>query len=422
MKKLARKLVAAVLYWQVRRLRRKNNFQVIAVEGSIGKTSTKMAIARLLSAKLKVRYQEGNYNDLVTVPLVFFGHPLTHLFNPISWLRIFISNELQLLKKCQFDVVVLEIGTDGPGFIEDFAKRLRTIDINVLTGIAPEHMEYFDDLDAVAEEEKKLTPISTLNLINVDMCAEKYTAGIPNTLSYSINKDADYQLKNLSYDDSGCSFDIFAGSKKIFSGQHEAISEPLLYAILAAIAVGVKMGLNSDEIEKGLATIKPASGRMQLLDGVKKSRIIDDTYNASPEAVMAALKTLYRLKAPQKIAILGNMNELGKFSEEAHKDIGDLCDPAQLDYVITIGPDANTFLAEGAKEKGCKVKTFNNPYEAGDFVKSVLEQSGLVLAKGSQNGVFAEEAIKSLLANTSDESKLVRQSRYWLKIKQKAFN
>src|SRR5581483_9254604 len=110
--------------------------------------------------------------------------------------------------------------------------------------------------------------------------------------------------------------------------------------------------------------------RMQRLKGIKDSLIIDETYNASPFAVKAALDSLYAMKAPQKIAILGNMNELGESSEEAHREIGAYCEPKQLNLVVTIGPDANKFTAEEPKKNGCQVASFNDPYSAGEFVRN----------------------------------------------------
>jgi UDP-N-acetylmuramoyl-tripeptide--D-alanyl-D-alanine ligase len=138
-------------------------------------------------------------------------------------------------------------------------------------------------------------------------------------------------------------------------------------------------------------------------------------------ALKLALDSLYEIKAPQKIAVLGNMNELGKYSETTHTEIGTYCDPKQLDLVVTIGPDANKYLAPAAEAKGCSVKIFENPYDAGTFLKPLIKKGAVILVKGSQNKVFAEETIKSLLANPADESKLVRQSQEWLNKKQKAF-
>ncbi len=421
MKRFARAIVVAILGWQVRRLQKKDGYKIVAVSGSVGKTSTKLAIAKVLSRHFRVQYQEGNYNDKVSVPLIFFGQTMPSLFNPVAWLAIFISNEIKLWQKYPYDVVVLELGSDAPGQLAQFKKYLGRIEIGVLTAITPEHMQFFEDMDAVAREETQIANLATLTLVNKDMCPPQYlpSGGI---LTYAIEQPADYKMTNLNFDVAGCNFDIETGGTKIFSAQHEAIAEPLLYAVLAAIAVAKKLGMPDTEIQAGLADITPAPGRLQVLNGINGAIIIDDTYNASPEAVKAGLKTLYRLNAPQKVAILGNMNELGKYSEAAHREIGELCDPVQLELVVTIGPDANKFLAPAAAAKGCTVKTFDSPYEAGDYVKTMLKPSALVLAKGSQNGVFAEEAVKQLLANALDGAKLVRQSKQWLRIKHKAFN
>jgi UDP-N-acetylmuramoyl-tripeptide--D-alanyl-D-alanine ligase len=141
MKQLARSIVAKILGYQVKRLYKKNNIKVVGVVGSIGKTSTKLAIARVLSAKYKVRYQDGNYNDLVTVPLIFFGEPEPSLYNPLAWLATFWRNQRQVNKSYPYDVVVVELGSDTSGLISEFRAYLR-LDIAVITAITPEHMEF----------------------------------------------------------------------------------------------------------------------------------------------------------------------------------------------------------------------------------------------------------------------------------------
>jgi UDP-N-acetylmuramoyl-tripeptide--D-alanyl-D-alanine ligase len=161
---------------------------------------------------------------------------------------------------------------------------------------------------------------------------------------------------------------------------------------------------------------------MQRLRGINNSVILDDTYNASPDATKAALDTLYKIDAPQKIALLGNMNELGGFSQDAHTDIGEYCNAKQLDLVVTLGPDANKYLAPAAEKNGCKVIRTTKPHEAAESIKEVIKAGTVILAKGSQNMVFAEEAVKALLENPDEADKLVRQSPEWLKKKQKAFS
>ncbi|HEX5797147.1 MAG TPA: cyanophycin synthetase, partial [Candidatus Saccharimonadales bacterium] len=200
-----------------------------------------------------------------------------------------------------------------------------------------------------------------------------------------------------------------------------SIAKTQLFSICAAVAVAHELDLTEPLIQKGIKAIRPANGRMRVLEGINSSVIIDDTYNASPDAVKTALDTLYENKAPQKIAVLGNMNELGRFSPDAHSKVGEYCDPKQLDMVLTIGPDANRYLAAAAKKQGCEVETFDNPYAAADFLKEAIRPQALILAKGSQNGVFAEETVKQILADSRDVSKLVRQEPHWLKIKAKQF-
>ncbi len=164
-----------------------------------------------------------------------------------------------------------------------------------------------------------------------------------------------------------------------------------------------------------------ASNVAAAIAGKKQSLIIDDTYNASPEAVIAALDTLYELPAKQKIALMGQMNELGKHSRTLHEEVGKHCDPKHLDLVVTLGRDANTYLAAAAEKRGCKVMRCPSPYHAADVIRPLLKKDTVILAKGSQNGVYAEEAVKALLADHRDVKKLVRQSRQWLKVKEQQF-
>lgn len=399
-KKLARKIVASILGYQVRSLCRKNDIKVIGVAGSIGKTSTKLAIANVLSAGLRVRFQNGNYNDLVSVPLVFFGENLPSLYDPLAWLAVFWRNQKQLRANYPYDVVVVELGSDGPGQITGF-KRYLKLEIAVITAITPEHMQSFESLDDVAKEELEILTYATMGLINADLCPPEYYLSIDNKLTYGL-EGADYDLGNTKFDIQG-------------------LSKAEQYSRLAAMAVAQKLGLDERHMAEGLMKVVPAAGRMRQLQGINGSTIIDDSYNASPEAMKLALDFLYSLKSPQKIAILGNMNELGRHSRQAHEEIGSYCDPDQLNLIVTIGLDANRYLAQAAEAKGCRVERFENPYKAGEFVKPLVGSGAAILVKGSQNGVFAEEAIKTLLPIPSDVNKLVRQSPEWLKVKQKAF-
>ncbi len=420
MKKLARLLVVLVLGWQVRRLREKHSFKIVGVVGSIGKTSTKRAIAESLGSTIRVRYQAGNYNDLASVPLVFFGQDMPSLFNPFAWLRVFVINERILSRPYPFDVVVVEVGTDGPGQIAAFSKYLH-LDVAVVTAIAPEHMQSFADLDAVAAEELSVANYTNMLIANADLVDEKYLQDLSSLITYSIRKAADYRGKTGVYKKGYSDITITKQNKVIAAERLPIFSEAQLYSAIAASSVWDVLGIEPAGISMGLAAITPVPGRMQLLEGVKGTTIIDDSYNASPEAVISSLDTVYKLPADHKIAVLGNMNELGSFSKDAHIFVGEHCNPKELDEVITIGPDANRYLAETARSQGCRVSSYESPYEAGEYLKSILRKDSLVLVKGSQNRVFAEETVKSILANPDDTSRLVRQSDDWMAIKKAQF-
>lgn len=420
MKQLARALVVSVLGCQVRRLQKKRSFKTVAVAGSIGKTSTKFAIAQVLSAQFRVRWQEGNYNDLVTAPLVFFGQAEPSLFNPLAWLVTFAKCELALHRPYPYDVVVLEVGTDAPGQIAAFRRYLH-VDLSVVTAITQEHMQNFADLDAVAKEELSVAGYSGQLLVNSDLVAAEYRSLVPESITYG-QQTGDYVAQDIVFSRSGVSFDVKKDEATYLTAMHTSISTAQVHSLLAAISVADLLGVSTDKIASGLGLVTQVNGRLRLLDGIKSSTVIDDTYNSSPEAAAASLQTLYRLEAPQKIALLGNMNELGAFSANAHIELGKMCDPKQLVEVITLGPDANEFLAAAAEARGCKVTRCKTPYEAGDRLQQIITEGALILAKGSQNKVFAEEAVKMILSNPDDSQYLVRQSPAWLKVKAKNFS
>ena len=409
-----------VLCWALERrvveLRAKHDFTVVAVAGSVGKTSTKLAVARLLEATgKKVQYQEGNYNDRVSVPLVFFGETMPSLFNIFAWASVLLRMSQQIKQPYQYDAVVVELGTDGPGQLKDFAYIQP--DIIVVSAISPEHMLQFGTLDAVAEEELAAAEYSKKLLVNVADVDLKYLEGLK-YVSYGVDVNADYRATQT-------------GVRGV-TGQRLAVSLPdgselqveTAYSgkqgatiVLAAIAVADILGVEPQQMSLAAASLQPFAGRLQVLEGTNGSTLIDDTYNSSPLATKAALDVLYQADAKQKIAILGDMNELGDSSADEHRDLGAYCRADELDYVITIGVKSRDDLAPAAEAAGCRVKSFTSPVEAGKFVRAIIAPGALILAKGSQNGVFAEEAVKQLLKHPDDTSKLVRQSEEWLRKK-----
>jgi UDP-N-acetylmuramoyl-tripeptide--D-alanyl-D-alanine ligase len=258
-------------------------------------------------------------------------------------------------------------------------------------------------------------------LLNIDDIPEQYLPKVE-YLSYGLNPSADYKVvRRQARALQGQQMTLELPAGKTVSAEVLALGDQGAKIAIAATAIADLAGLAPDQIQRGLQAITPVAGRMQILAGKQGSLIIDDTYNASPLAVKAALEVLYAAEATQRIAILGSMNELGADSAGLHAEVAAQCDPAKLDLLVTIGQEANHYLAPAARERGCPVQSFDNPHQAGEYVAGQIKPGSVILAKGSQNGVFAEEALKALLANPSQARKLVRQSDYWLAIKKKQF-
>jgi UDP-N-acetylmuramoyl-tripeptide--D-alanyl-D-alanine ligase len=420
LKKIGKSFLCTLLEGQAKRLLARQKVIIIAVGGSIGKTSTKLAIARTLEKTAKVIYQDGNYNDRLTVPLVLFKQAEPNIFNLFAWVKILLANEKVIKNPYPYDVAVLEIGTDGPGQLKDFSYL--NPDLYVLTAINEEHMVYFKTIDKVADEELVPVSFSKQSLINLNNVDPKYLPDV-NYLSYG-TKGVDFSIIKDKFEDvRGQELTIkLKDETKPLVINTKMLGEQGSMIVLAAVSVNHILGKPASKIKDSIENLEPVPGRMQVLEGIEGATIIDDTYNASPVAVEAALSALYGLSAKSKIAILGSMNELGAGSAEAHRLIGKYCKPKQLDLVVTIGSESKRYLAPAAKTEGCQVVSFLNPHEAGDYVKSLIKPGAIILAKGSQNGVFAEEAIKPILNNSSDTSKLVRQSKYWMSVKSKQFS
>lgn len=409
-------LITKLLVLRTKKYLAKTNPKIVAITGSVGKTTVTQATATILAEKYKVRATYSNYNTDLGVILTIFDQKIQT--NPIKW--AFTAIRVWQLSKGRpkHDVYVLELGTDTPGEIERFAYLKPKL--GIVTAIAPEHMEYFKEISAVAMEELALTSFCKTTILGegvADEWVEKYSSGDVIKTGQSTKSKID--SFRLTATGSHVIFEV-DGKKLEFDSKH--IAEHLVSSLVAPALLAKEMGLTTKEIKAGLEKIAPLPGRMQVLNGLNGSTIIDDTYNASPEAVFSALNVLYEYPAEKKIALLGMMNELGATSNHHHMEIGRYCEPSKLDLVVTLGTDSNEYTAPEAVKRGCRVVKAKNALHAAEIIKEELTPSTVLLAKGSQNGVYAEETIKQLLKDPADSEKLVRQNDYWPKKKQKYFN
>lgn len=399
--------------------------KLVVVAGSVGKTSTKIAIGTVLSQKLKVRLHEGNHNSELSAPLAILGIEFPDNIRSLTeWMTVFSAIRRRIKLPADVNVIVQELGTDGIGQIPRFGTYLNP-DIAVVTSVAPEHMEYFKTLDAVAAEELSVVNFSKSALINRDDVPGVYAADItnPSINTYGTTDVAEYRFvtDDYTYEDGFTGLFTAAGFAEPVLTNIKVVGEHSVRAAVAAGAVATKLGFAPSEVATALQHVRPVKGRMNILRGIKNSIIIDDSYNSSPLAVASALRALYQMNVPQKIAVLGSMNELGDMSAKAHEEIGALCDSSQLSHVVTVGEEAAKYIAPIAQAHGCQVESFTSALEAGAFVHKYLEKGGAVLFKGSQGGIYLEEAVKIVLHSTDDEEQLVRQTPSWLATKRKFF-
>ncbi len=401
--------------------------KLIAVVGSVGKTSTKRALGDILVQRYRVRMHDGNLNTELGVPVALLG--IDYPSNPRSpwqWMRVLLAAHKRVKQPADCDVIIQELGTDHPGDIAAFGSYL-TPDIALVTAVTPEHMEFFGTIEAVAKEEMSVSNFSKFVFINRDDVESRFAEyeTNPNFSTYGTSGAAEYRFEQQDFT-VGTGFRgtfITPDYPEPFEATVKVVGEHSLRSIVGAVAAATKLGLTPAEIVRGLALIRPVPGRMNILRGIGGTTVIDDSYNSSPAAAAAALQTLYSFDTdnmPQRIAVLGDMRELGNTSRAEHMRIGALCDPNLLSWVVFLGPDMQTYAAPEARQRGCQVRVVKSAIEAGEFVRSVAEPGAVILVKGSQNTIYLEECVK-ILVDEDQDHELVRQSPEWQATKNNYF-
>jgi len=375
---------------------------VVGITGSVGKTSTKEAIYSVLKSHFgerRVRKNEKNYNNEIGVPLTVFN--LKTGGNSIfKWIPKFIKIFWMIIFKVDYpDFLILEMGADKPKDIEyllDFVKH--KVGVITTVGEIPVHVEFFESPEKVAEEKetlvKKLTKdgVAVLNYDDerVKNMGENVDAKV---ITFGLNEKADiratnYELKILPEGDNITELNFkldFKGSSvpakliNVLGAQH-------LYSALAATAVGIALNVNLVEIAQALKEIVPLPGRMHLLRGIKNTLIIDDSYNAALLSMQAGLESLKVFSSQRKIVVLGDMREIGKYSEQAHIQVGKKAGEI-ADMIFVVGNCAG-FIEQGAVSAGfdaSKIFKFSTSDEAKLIVQEKLQENDVIFIKGSHS-------------------------------------
>ncbi len=400
---------------------------VIGITGSVGKTSTKAALAAVLSSDRRVRAAGKSFNNELGLPLTILGNwDSTEGF--FFWPKVLVLGLFQLLKKNPSypQIIVLEYGVDRPGDM-DYLVRIARSQVGIVTALSdiPVHVEFFASPEAVGREKAKMVgalPVTGFAILNGDDASvlemKKETRAHPMTFGFSRGVEmriSGFQ-NQLDKKFKGVSFKLNYGGTAVPVKIEGVFGRSHAYAAAAACAAGLIYGMNLGKMAEALSSYEPLAGRLRLVPGIKESFVIDDTYNSSPVAAYEALRVLGSLKAKRKIAVLGDMLELGKYTMEAHEEVGKLVSK-NADFLITVGNRAK-FIAERAVKSGFskkKIITFLDVNEAGLELQRKMQKGDLILVKGSQS-VRMEKIVKEVMLEPQKaEELLVRQSPVWLR-------
>lgn len=406
--------------------------RVIAVTGSVGKTSTKSAIYAVFkkAGDKRVKMSGGNLNSELGLPLAILGNYET-TGGIIFWIRVLLGALWKTLffwsKKKYPEILVLEYGADKPKDIEKLVSLIRP-DISVVTAVGdvPVHVEFYESADAVAKEKSIL--ISGLRpggraVLNIDdpRVYKMRELAAADVITYGFDGMADIRIsdfKNYSKNGKphGILLTLSVNKNKTTFDVQGVFGKSQAYALAAAVACAVSEGISLRAAIDSLRFYEGVKGRTKLIQGIKKSFILDDSYNASPLSSSTALEILDELEAERKIAILGDMLELGIHTEKAHIDLGRHA--AKIaDYIVTVGARAS-FIADGALGRGFpekQIKRFSTSDEAKLPVQEMIREGDLILIKGSQ-GMRLEKIVLEIMAEPQRAKELlVRQYGKWLK-------
>lgn len=411
--------------------------KVIGITGSVGKTSTKEALFLALKNDFNVRATFKNFNNEIGLPLTIIGIEESPGKSFFGWFLVFLKvlNLLLFKNKSYPNLLILEMGIDKPGDM-DYLLSIVKPDIAVVTSVSHSHLESFKKVEVTQKEKAKLAlgvkkdGIVILNYDNPlsrrisDSCkAKTYFYGLLEGVSLRA-VDIKYNFSN--YLEEKVSLENIKGLNFKIEWQGSLVPVFLenvsnlnsIYSIMPAILVGLKLNINIVKLIENLKSINMPAGRLNIISGIKNTYLIDDTYNASPESTLAALDFLNKLKFKncRRIAVLGEMLELGSFTDRGHKMVGESVHSLNIDFLFAVGEKARGYT-RGAIEAGFskdKIFYFNDSESAGRFLQEFLELNDIVLIKGSQ-GIRMERVVKEVMSEPlKAKDILVRQNKNWV--------
>lgn len=433
MKQAFKNFIVSIMTALARQALKRYQAKIVAITGTVGKTSTKDAVAAaLMSTGARVRKNQKSYNSEIGLPLAILDVP-NGWSNPVRWLFIILRGAYKAwLDPWRPEWLVLEVGADTPGDITRAVSWL-PIDVALFTqfGELPVHAANFPDRETHLKEKLELLKgLKPEGFILVNSDDAEFTDRIvaasvgQRVVRYGFLDPTDIKGSPLEFISEsgevvGQTFTVFANGVRLEIAQRGVIGEQHVYPSLAAVACVYMSDLPLTALEAALSERTFEPGRMRLLSGLKNTLIIDDSYNSSPIAVERAFSVLRRLterEADRRLfLILGDMNELGDYTERAHKRLGELV--AELGAPLYYVGQQFDVVAEGARERGAgelSLQSFAKALDAANALEPHLKASDIIFIKGSQGGIRLERAVKELMAEPEQASELlVRQGAEW---------
>ena len=345
----------------------RDRFQIpfVQITGSVGKTTTKEMVAAVLGAKLRVLKTPENFNNDIGTPLTLFGLEPQH------------------------QAAVIETGMNHFGEIEYLGAMVRP-DVAVISNIGDAHIEYLGSREGILKakceilEHLKEDGLVVLNgddalLDTVQGPWRILRCGQSERCQVRITEVADHGVEGIT-----CTVET---PKDRYALRVPAPGEYMAYSASIAVAVGEELGLDHDEIVRGVAAYAPAGSRMRVVRLPGGRIVLDDCYNANPQSVTAALEVLAKTDCERKVAVLGDMGELGELTEQAHYNMGALAAMLGIDLVVAIGAKA-VKIADGAAQSGGEVLYFATKEEALPALRQQMDEGTAVLVKASHSMHF----------------------------------
>jgi UDP-N-acetylmuramoyl-tripeptide--D-alanyl-D-alanine ligase len=347
--------------------RKKIGIKVVGITGSTGKTSTKDLVAAFLSGKYKVFKTQGNFNNEIGLPLMIFE----------------LSKE--------YDIAVLEMGTSNFGEINRLAS-IACPDVAAITNIGVAHIEYLKSRENILKEKMCITDFFKDKDSLIVNCENDMLKTVNQCDKFNLEKigyDESYDIyaKNVKLTSETTSFDVVSKDKKSYRFTLNMVGEHNVLNALIGIQISRNFGLTFEEMEKGLENFNATSMRLEIINK-NNFTIINDSYNANPDSMKAALEVLKGYSGARKIAVLGAMGELGDFAKEAHTEVGKFA-KGKADILLTTG-DFKECYEEGFKEG---TMLFNTKQELMEKLANMIKTSDTILIKASRSEKF-EEIIK----------------------------